>query len=296
MSRLHSPGERMVAVDEKNKLNILVAYPYMGEAIINELSKGKDRIRFLLDSGSFTADSIGKEIKLDDYCRFIDSLPVKPWRYFSLDVIGDPEKTRRNYEIMLERGYDPIPIFTQGDEIESLEYFYSKSEIVGIGGLVVPDKKKVRAFIAKMMRHVKGRKCHWLGFTDVDFVNHFRPYMCDSSVIQSALRFGKIIMYEGKGRTKVLERKDFIRKPSPKVISKLLRYGINVRDLSKDESWRGLNSVSNRVTVGSFVEKSMDVFHNLGTRLFMAIQNATASQVRIMLDFHRKFCKESFDG
>lgn len=98
------------------KLNILIAYPYFNSKIIQELTPLIDEghCRFLLDSGAFSCDTLGIKITVDDYCRFLDNLPVKPWRYFMLDVVGDPEKTIKNYEIMLSRGYTPIPVFTRG--------------------------------------------------------------------------------------------------------------------------------------------------------------------------------------
>lgn len=167
------------------KLNLLIAYPYLKKEYLSDMAGlvKEGKCRFLLDSGAFTCHSLGIKVTVDEYCKFLDSLPWKPWRYFMLDVIGDPEATRRNYEIMLERGYDPIPIFTQGDSYDSLEYFYSKSDLVGIGGLVIPDKKKVQAFISETMHHINGRKCHWLGITDDKMVKHFRPYSCDSSAV-----------------------------------------------------------------------------------------------------------------
>lgn len=75
------------------KLNFLVAYPYCKPDVFEVLKNQTLPYRFLLDSGAFTAHNAGKVITLDDYCRFIEAMPVKPWRYFQLDVVGDPDKT-----------------------------------------------------------------------------------------------------------------------------------------------------------------------------------------------------------
>jgi len=72
-----------------NKLNLLFSYAYLNGTIINLLNN-KD-INFLLDSGAFSAWKLKKEIKLDDYCKFVESLPFAPWKYFTLDVIGNPK-------------------------------------------------------------------------------------------------------------------------------------------------------------------------------------------------------------
>lgn len=118
------------------RLNVLVAYPYATPQVVEQLRQCGPDLRFLLDSGAFTAWKAGKPIELDDYCRFLEALPVKPWRYFALDVIGDPHGTMRNYEAMLRRGFSPVPIFTRGEDPSVLEDYYKTSDVVGIGGLV----------------------------------------------------------------------------------------------------------------------------------------------------------------
>lgn len=99
------------------RLNFLVAYPYCKPDVFEVLKNQTLPYRFLLDSGAFTAHNAGKVITLDDYCRFIEAMPIKPWRYFQLDVVGDPEKTARNYEKMLERGFTPVPVFTHNESL-----------------------------------------------------------------------------------------------------------------------------------------------------------------------------------
>ena len=93
-----------------DKLNCLVAYPYCSPDLMGKMKRfPQDRLRFLLDCGAFTAWQTGKKIELDDYCKFVETCDPKPWRYFSLDVIGDAEKTAANFEKMLERGFKPVP-------------------------------------------------------------------------------------------------------------------------------------------------------------------------------------------
>ena len=111
----------------ESSLNILIAYPYFQktpDAYIKSLNRVNGKFRFLLDSGAFTAWKAGNEIHIDDYCNFVENLKIKPWRYFTLDKIGDPIGTQKNYEIMLKRGFNPIPIFTRGESLSVLEDFY----------------------------------------------------------------------------------------------------------------------------------------------------------------------------
>jgi phosphoribosylglycinamide formyltransferase-1 len=189
------------------RLNVLVAYPYMNQRMIDLLVSAGSSLRFNLDSGAFTAWKAGKQIGLDEYCRFLEGLPIKPWRYFTLDVIGDPGETLRNYETMLARGFKPVPIFTRGEDPSVLEQFYKTSEVVGIGGLVGTPRN--RGFVKAIMKHIGDRKVHWLGFTDFNFVKTFRPYMCDSSSWESAARYGALKLYMGGGRFKGIKKAQY---------------------------------------------------------------------------------------
>lgn len=54
------------------KLNLLVAYPYMSQVKIDLIRQNSGVIRFLLDSGAFTAQQLGEKISLDEYCKFIE--------------------------------------------------------------------------------------------------------------------------------------------------------------------------------------------------------------------------------
>mgnify|MGYP003110595691 FL=1 len=151
-------------------LNILVAYPYCTEQLLNSLKVKNIEIRFLLDCGAFTAFFTGKKIELDDYCKFVETCDPKPWRYFSLDVIGNPEKTAKNFEIMLKRGFKPVPIYTPGEDKQAIDYFYSKSDVVGFGGINNFDGKKRKGYIKGIMNYEKGRKVHFLGFPNIVYL------------------------------------------------------------------------------------------------------------------------------
>ena len=77
-------------------MNVLMAYPYLTPPALKFWRDNQDSIDMLVDSGAFTAWKSGNPIQLDDYCRFLDGLEMKPWRYFALDVIGDPAATEKN--------------------------------------------------------------------------------------------------------------------------------------------------------------------------------------------------------
>jgi hypothetical protein len=269
------PVSNMSGPDESpGKLNVLVAYPYVKGAILGKLREFGGAVRFLLDSGAFTAWKAGKPIQLDDYCRFLESLPVQPWRYFTLDVIGDPQASMHNYETMLKRGFKPVPIFTRGEDPSVLEDYYKTSDVVGIGGLVGTPNNK--AFVNGIMRRVGDRRVHWLGFTSIDFVKHYRPYMCDSSTWEAGARFAAVKLYMGGSRSVTVKKSDFQGRPNPQVAARLQHFGIDPYKMGRDAAWAGGVSMNRTLCAASGVALSLDVERNLGTKMFLALTTEMA--------------------
>ena len=272
-------------MSSSEKLNILVAYPYMDKRTTELLTANQDRLRFLLDSGAFTAWKAGKEIKVDDYCRFIDSLPIKPWRYFTLDAIGDPHKTLKNYETMLERGYNPVPIFTRGESLEIIDHYYKTSDVVGVGGLV--GTKGNRGFVNGVMQRVGDRKVHWLGFTSMDYIKRYRPYMCDSSSWIGALRYAQMKLYDKNGIFVSCSKKDFQKMPNQNVLRLLREYEVDIKSLSLSSNWKNSGCGKypvEKVAFRSYVKLQNDVERNIRTKMFMAI--ASDCQVKLTVEAH----------
>ncbi len=260
--------------DRDLRLNLLVAYPYFKGGLVPILNRHADKIRLVIDSGAFTAWKSGNPIQLDDYCRFLDSLEVRPWRYFSLDVIGDPHGTAQNYQTMLRRGYNPVPVFTRGEDLSVLDTMYETSDVVAIGGLVGTQGNK--AFVNGIMECVAGRRVHLLGFTSMEYLKHYRPYMCDSASWEGGAKFAQLALYMGKGRVVQLGKDDFARRPPADVVKAVKSYGFDPASFAQDANWSGGMS-DNRVLNGfSAVRRSMDIQRNLGTYMFLALATAMA--------------------
>ena len=273
----------MITEDSK-KLNILVAYPYMKQKVIDLLDEHKDEVRFLLDSGAFTAWKAKTEIKVEDYCDFIESLPFKPWRYFTLDKIGDPEGTMENYEYMLSRGLNPIPIFTRGEDISMIDKFYETSDVIAIGGLVGTRGNK--GFVKGVMEIIGDRKVHWLGFTNSSFVNFFKPYMCDCSSWSYATRYGDLQLYVGKGKIKAIHRREFYKRPPKLIVDTVKSYGFDPKLLGMNESWRSPSNIVHELVAQSWIRRSLEAYVKLDTHLFLAA--ASREDINVLLKGYRK--------
>lgn len=277
--------------DAALKANILIAYPYWNDQAATGIAAAGDVVRLVIDSGAFTAWKAGKPIALDDYCRFLEGLPVNPWRYFTLDVIGDPAGSMRNYETMLKRGFNPVPIFTRGEDVSVLDDYYKTSDLVGVGGLVGTQDNK--GFVNGIMRRVAGRKVHWLGFTQLEYLKFYRPYMCDSSSWESGGRYGAIRLYMGNGRHVAVKKADYAKPPSAEVAERIRHYGFDPLALRKRDAWHGGESLNRKLSVASALALSLDIHRNLGTLMFNAIAD-TGRGVRFFVGaFNREMSLRS---
>jgi len=254
--------------DSEPRANILIAYPYWNDEAAKQATTAIDHLRLVIDSGAFTAWKAGKPIALDDYCRFLEELPITPWRYFTLDVVGDAKGTLANYETMLKRGFKPVPIFTRGEDPSVLEDYYKTSDLVGVGGLVGTQKNK--GFVNGIMKRIGTRRVHWLGFTNIDYLKHYRPYMCDSSGWNQA-PYGAIRVYMGGGRTAYVKQR-LCRNgpPADDVCDRIRQFGEDPYALAKRTAW---NQISYRVSISSAVASSLDVQKHVATLLFNAVNS-----------------------
>lgn len=252
-----------------NKLNILTAYPYLKDEAIEILIRNKSKINFLLDSGAFTAWKAGNKINLNEYIGFIKSLKIKPWGYFNLDVIGDGHASYVNYKKMLDADLRPIPIFTRGEDIKMVDAYYETSDVLAIGGLVGTRGNK--GYVKSLMKIINGRKVHWLGFTDKEFIKYFKPYSCDSSSVTMAGRYGQFELFDRvRGLWFKCNKKDFASKPNQQICTLLESYNILPKELSSRDKWHGV-SLSEQISFQSHIRASIEYKKRLNVSYFIAL-------------------------
>lgn len=254
-------------------MNVLIAYPYMTKPSIDRLKELEGRSRWLLDSGAFTAWKMGIEVTLDSYCNFIEKLPTQPWRYFTLDVIGKPDKTRENYNEMRRRGFKPIPIFTRGCSMAELDAYYETSDLVGLGGVAGADRNSY-SWVRAVMEYVGDRKAHILGFTSLNWLKFCKPYSVDSSSWLQAARYGTGAVYMGQGNVHQLRRERMGKGPPPReVMMRMAALGFDPYAMQDPNSWKGNRSHMSQLSATSWLAASFDIEKNIGTMLFLALAN-----------------------
>lgn len=91
--------------------------------------------RVLLDSGAYANHTSKKPVvTLEQYRAYLLEHGHRYWRYFNLDVIGDPAQSARNLATLEEAGLKPIPVFQRGGTSAELKAMLARHELVGIGG------------------------------------------------------------------------------------------------------------------------------------------------------------------
>lgn len=272
------------------KLNLLVAFPYFSQNIYKFLmDKDPSTFRLIVDSGAFTAWNTGKHIGFEDYCKFLKTIPSH-WDYkaVQLDVYGNPEQTYTNYLRMLDLGYkDVMPVFTRGDTVERLEEFYSYTDYIMFGGIAIGGENK--NYVKWFCEVNKGRHAHWLGFVNVPFMKHYKPFSVDSSSAYSASRYGDLQYYVGAGQLKSINRKECHKRPPQALMSALLRNGFTHKEimtLQNQNAWEGgayppnndPKGLASFITVTNHLLRGIEVEKNLGTKVYLACINESQLQ------------------
>lgn len=161
----------------------------------------------MIDSGAYSAFTQGKYIDIDKLCESYLNLSYPSdvnVTFVSLDVIGDKEGGReslRNWDYMTNKGIKCIPTFHMGDDWEVLDYYASKTDYIGLGGLVtkVYTSKTLNNFITQVYNRYPNHKFHLFGINNFNVTNRYKVYSCDSLSWRCGGRFGRIILPSGSG-------------------------------------------------------------------------------------------------
>ena len=254
-------------------VNLLVAYPYfiggMGDAVRRLADTAN--VRLLIDSGAYTAWNSKKTIDLAAYCRFLANPPVPYTFAVQLDVFGDAEGSYRNLTEMHRRGFhNVLPVFTRGETLERLEEFYTYSDYIMFGGVTIGENN--RAYINWFQEQNQGRKAHWLGFTEMDYLKHHRPESADSSGWHCQATYGLLNIYDGNGMWKRVHKSNFGKLLANKRWLRMNRIsGPEIEALSDPAQWKnGPRAMSLNITARAHLLRAIDVERSIGTKLYLA--------------------------
>lgn len=185
--------------------HILESWHYVGrQKFVDEMRA--DNAKVFLDSGAFSAYTLGVELSVKDYCDYIkrnqDILRVEDNVVMAsvLDGIGDPLQTYRNQLEMESYGVRPLPCFHAGEDERYLEWYIQNYEYITLGGMVGTSTKQLCIWLDriwdKYLTDGSGRaklKVHGFGITAIPIMERYPWFSCDSSSWIQAAAFGSIV-------------------------------------------------------------------------------------------------------
>lgn len=188
--------------------HILESYHYVHkDKFVEEMRK--DDAKIFLDSGAFSAYTLGVDIDLPTYCDYIkrnkDIIRVEDGTVMAsvLDGIGDPLKTWQNQQHMEYLGAKPLPCFHAGEDERYLEHYVKNYEYITLGGMVGSSTKQLCIWLDRIwdryLTDGSGNpriKVHGFGITAVPIMERYPWYSCDSSSWVQSAAFGSIITPE----------------------------------------------------------------------------------------------------
>jgi hypothetical protein len=211
-SNSYMPGQnRYVKLNEhEQKLvteipHILESYHYVGkQTFVDHMRSNGAKV--FIDSGAFSAYTLGVSIDLPTYCNYIkrnrDIIRCEDGVYMAsvLDGIGDPLETWRNQQWMEQLGAKPLPCFHANEDERYLEWYVQKYEYITLGGMVGASTKQLMNWLDRIWdRYLvdgSGRprlKVHGFGITAIPLMERYPWYSCDSSSWIQSAAFGSIV-------------------------------------------------------------------------------------------------------
>jgi hypothetical protein len=187
--------------------HILESYHYVYRQSAVDRIRG-DGIRVFLDSGAFSAFTMGVDVDMQAYCKYVqenediiekvdDAICASV-----LDGIGDPLKTYQNQLAMEKLGVRPLPCFHYGEDERYLEYYMANYSYITIGGMVPISTPQLYLWLDRIwdryLTDGSGRprlRVHGFGLTTMGLVERYPWYSVDSSSWVQVARNGGMMLY-----------------------------------------------------------------------------------------------------
>ena len=88
-----------------------------------------------LDNGAFSSAKRGEQVLVEAYTEFVQKYHYLLDVIFSCDVIGDEDRSLKNFFCMRDGGLSVVPVWHDGTPLQYLEFYLSEPDInyVAIG-------------------------------------------------------------------------------------------------------------------------------------------------------------------
>lgn len=185
--------------------HILESWAYVGKQQYVDNMR-LNRAQIFLDSGAFTAFTLGMVLSVAEYCEYIQRNSDILRRDGNilmasvLDGIGDPLQTYRNQLEMEARGCRPLPCFHAGEDERYLELYVKNYEYITLGGMVGSSTKQLSIWLDRIwdryLTDGSGHprlKVHGFGITAIPLLMRYPWHSADSSSWIQSAAFGSIV-------------------------------------------------------------------------------------------------------
>lgn len=185
--------------------HILESWHYVGKQRFVDAMR-MDGVKVFLDSGAFSAYTLGVTLSVKEYCDYIqrnmDIIRVEDGALMAsvLDGIGDALQTYRNQLEMESLGVRPLPCYHFGEDPRYLEYYIQNYEYITLGGMVGASSAQLMVWLDeiwnKYLLSGSGRakiKVHGFGITAVPIMERYDWYSVDSSSWIQSAAFGGVV-------------------------------------------------------------------------------------------------------
>ncbi len=198
-STAQSSLERLGTVDAPP---LLISYAYAKEW---ERVRAQTPCReWVLDSGAFTARSMGITIRLEEFIDYaLQRMADDPrlTEVFALDVIGDHKATMRNTEAMWARGIKAIPCFHEGSPWAALRDMMRFPKIA-LGGVARASTARKDEFAAQVFARAWPKQIHGFGYGAQRLVLKYPWHSVDASSWNNGIRYAQWWSMAARGSLK----------------------------------------------------------------------------------------------
>jgi len=154
-----------------------------------------------MDSGAFSAFTLGEQQSLPHYCEWLKKHARYIDHYAVLDVIGSAEGTWEAQNRMEDAGLTPVPCFHYGEDPKWLiKYLLKGHDQIALGGMVPINKRDLFPWLDELfdnyLTNAEGEpviKVHGFGLTTFELMSRYPWYSVDSSAWLQVGAFGSIV-------------------------------------------------------------------------------------------------------
>lgn len=198
--------------------HILVSFFYLRKYPLDGLVRDLGyRPVIMLDSGAYSAWSLGKNISLVDYLAYLIQNKDHIDHYLSLDVIPDGSGVDSEavgygyYSIMRDLGLHPIPCYHYGSPPSELQrYVDDGNAYIALGNTVpVRNKALVADWVRSLIKQYPSTQFHLLGSSSKKVLEVDGLTSCDASTWITGALMGIPAHIPGKSKDNKIARATF---------------------------------------------------------------------------------------